>query len=938
MAEYLAPGVYVEERSFRSKSIEGVSTSTTAFVGPTLFGPTEGVPELITNFGQFERIYGGLDPLKYGDEEMPNYLAHGVRAFFDNGGARLYVARAYKRADENDADSGKAIAPIPTFEQDVLKADIAARESTVTVLTHLATAVTELEYAKAAAIMLLEDLAGEVVGAIPGAVEGINFDYGTDAPVSAQLTAIINGLTENSPERNAAEAARTDEVNERIVAAEIEYDRARNGLGTAADTKAAAIMLLEDLAGEVVGAIPGAVEGINFDYGTDAPVSAQLTAIINGLTENSPERNAAEAARTDEVNERIVAAEIEYDRARNGLGAADTKEKVENAYENGETSGGPSEIPDTALPTNSTAGITTVVNLLGNETNNVVSQAGELAALSASLAGALKDRTIDTLDTVVTGTQALITAALEVEPVAMAAAGRIAEAAELATIGRRATIKNAQLNFWARFPGAAGNLTVTVTGRLGANVLSEQGTPPQRTLRQVRPGDLVVIQIGESAALIYHATRVASSWSFEPEEGQPLSLSNLTVGTDKVYPLTLSVVIEAPGKFAQPMLWTDLTVSSLASRSRDSITQVFAQEISNRLQALETPLVSEDSNLRPARLAGFLIGLEDWQTKLANPNDPERLFKEEIFTLTGGSDGTFPDAEAYKGKGDNTSKVKSGLKSLEDIEDISIVAAPGYSYSYDTRETIVRQINQELITHCENMRYRVAVLDSPNSQSLSQVQDYRAVMDSTHAAVYYPWVRILDPVSERPIDVPPSGFLAGIYARNDNENGVHKAPANEVVRGAIGLETLINKGQQDILNPKGIDCLRFFEGRGFRVWGARTISSDPEWKYLNVRRYFNYLEASIDRSTQWAVFEPNGEPLWANIRRTVEDFLYNEWKEERLAGTKPESAFFVRCDRSTMTQNDLDNGRLICLIGVAPLYPAEFVIFRIGQWTADSRS
>jgi phage tail sheath protein FI len=199
-------------------------------------------------------------------------------------------------------------------------------------------------------------------------------------------------------------------------------------------------------------------------------------------------------------------------------------------------------------------------------------------------------------------------------------------------------------------------------------------------------------------------------------------------------------------------------------------------------------------------------------------------------------------------------------------------------------------------------------------------------------------VRILDPISEQELDVPPSGFMAGIYARSDVEIGVHKAPANEVVRGAIGLEVLINKAQQDVLNPLGINCIRFFEGRGIRVWGARTVSSDPEWKYLNIRRYFVYLEASIDRSTQWAVFEPNGEQLWANVRRTVESFLENEWRSGRLAGTKVEEAFFVRCDRSTMTQNDLDNGRMICLIGVAPLYPAEFVIFRIGQWTGDRRS
>jgi hypothetical protein len=180
--------------------------------------------------------------------------------------------------------------------------------------------------------------------------------------------------------------------------------------------------------------------------------------------------------------------------------------------------------------------------------------------------------------------------------------------------------------------------------------------------------------------------------------------------------------------------------------------------------------------------------------------------------------------------------------------------------------------------------------------------------------------------------------VAGIYARSDILRGVFKAPANEVVRGLTKFEININKARQDVLNPEGINALRFFEGRGNRVWGARTMSSDPEWKYVNVRRLFIFLEHSIDKGTQWAVFEPNNERLWANIRSTIEDFLLVQWKSGALMGGKPEEAFFVRCDRTTMTQNDLDNGRLVCLIGVAPTYPAEYVIFRIGQWTADSQS
>jgi phage tail sheath protein FI len=206
-------------------------------------------------------------------------------------------------------------------------------------------------------------------------------------------------------------------------------------------------------------------------------------------------------------------------------------------------------------------------------------------------------------------------------------------------------------------------------------------------------------------------------------------------------------------------------------------------------------------------------------------------------------------------------------------------------------------------------------------------------------------VQILDP-TQRPAQgapppvllLPPSGFVAGIYGRTDAERGVFKAPANEPVLGLAGFESNITTARQDVLNPEGINALRFFPDRGFRVWGARTLSSDPEWKYVNVRRLFIFIEHSLQRGTQWAVFEPNNPMLWANIRQTIEDFLLVQWRDGALIGATPAQAYFVRCDRTTMTQNDLDNGRLIALVGIAPTTPAEFVIFRIGQWTADAHS
>jgi phage tail sheath protein FI len=285
-----------------------------------------------------------------------------------------------------------------------------------------------------------------------------------------------------------------------------------------------------------------------------------------------------------------------------------------------------------------------------------------------------------------------------------------------------------------------------------------------------------------------------------------------------------------------------------------------------------------------------------------------------------------------RAQGPGAAAYQAALDQSLAVDDISIIAAPGASALTDADA-----ICAALTAHVERPGvFRFAVLDPPPGASMADIRAFRAGFDSSRAALYYPWLRIPGPAGA--IDVPPSGHVSGIYVRSDTDGGVHKAPANEVISGITGFVTAINKPQQEILNPEGINVLRFFEGRGNRVWGARTMSGDPEWKYVNLRRYFDYLERSISRGTQWCVFEPNGEPLWANVRRTIADFLLSEWQNGALLGDKPEKAFFVKCDRSTMTQNDLDQGRLVCLIGVAALRPAEFVIFRISAMTADAQA
>ena len=665
MPEYLAPGVYVEETSFRSKSIEGVSTTTTAFVGPTRYGPVEEEPEILTSLLDFERTYGDGRPLQFAAEDagpttaqavaslqrtsLPNYMWHAVRAFFENGGARLYVKRVFR-------DVG--IGPAPS----------------------------------------------------PGAAD----------------------------------------------------DRTLRSDGRA-----------------------------SFNV----------------------------------------------------------------------TSGSPPE--------------------------GILIQ--------------------------------------------------------------------------ARFPGAAGARRVRLTLQRSLSVMTPSGG-----VSGLQDRDVVLIErLGSPAtadstfalAHLEEASDGTISWEFSnatsslipPTTGSRFRLSDIDPLTHGVSIVTINVT-DYPPDGSPSTTWPGLALDAQHVRSgvADSIFARFDPDTTRRVDRLSLPISIKATNI--------VNGVEALETLIGFGNtvrggSPGELFEDDLVStessedersievrLDGGHDGRRPTAAEYEGAPDPSVPYKLGLRALEDLEDVSIVAAPGSTKGYETDYTDdAATIVGLLISHCERMRYRIAVLDSGDGQRIGQVRAMRATIDSKHAAFYYPWVMVLDPISQDELALPPSGFVAGIYARNDRLRAVYKAPANETVALALRFETMLNRAQQEVLNPEGINCFRFFEGRGNRLWGARTISSDPEWKYVNLRRYFAYLERSIDIGTQWAVFEPNGELLWANVRRTISDFLLNEFQMGALLGDKPEVAYFVKCDRSTMTQNDLDNGRLVCLIGVAPLKPAEFVIFRIGQWTADRK-
>ena len=343
-------------------------------------------------------------------------------------------------------------------------------------------------------------------------------------------------------------------------------------------------------------------------------------------------------------------------------------------------------------------------------------------------------------------------------------------------------------------------------------------------------------------------------------------------------------------------------------------------------------------NFAPSRIGS--CGIDGANPSETGASQLIRLFAESdvrpdeaTTALTTGADGTVDDT-TYVGEASENPSERSGLMALANEPGISLVAIPG-----NTSVTV----QNEILTHCAQQVYRFAVLEIPLDSTLAEARDHRGNFDSTRGAIYYPWLTIADPFGAKGAlhRIPPSGHMLGIYARTDNTRGVWKTPANEVVNNILSFEIGLNKAEQDILNPININCMRDFRSqqRGLRVWGGRTLSSDPEWKYIAVRRTFLFIEQSLDAGLQYAVFEPNGKALWDTVRQSITGFLDGIWRQGGLAGATREEAFFVNVGYGiTMEQADLDNGLLIVDVGIAPLFPAEFVVIRISQKTLEALS
>lgn len=406
-----------------------------------------------------------------------------------------------------------------------------------------------------------------------------------------------------------------------------------------------------------------------------------------------------------------------------------------------------------------------------------------------------------------------------------------------------------------------------------------------------------------------------------------------TDGTDKQVNRVVSVqdhTVELAAELNGDVADTALVPSKWLSSSEFSLTVIYGNEAETYEKASLNPEAPNYVDKLVERSS--LINLQATAASAGSVTPFEQIAGAEAVTfeiaLSGGTDGTADVLSPADFIGEDFGPGKrTGIQSFIDNDVVSIIAIPGVTDP---------NVQLSLVAHCESLGSRFAILDLP--REATKVQDvlaHRDFFDSSYCALYNPWLQVFDPLDKRNIFVPPSGTIAGIYSRSDTTRGVQKAPANETLRGVVGLDVQYNNGEQDILNPAGVNLIRAFTGQGIRVWGARTCSSNTLWKYINVRRLFIFLEESIKNGSNWVVFEPNTEQLWARVQRTLDAFLTRVWRDGALAGASASEAFYINIGPSTMTQDDIDNGRLIVVIGVAPVKPAEFVVFRITQKTGS---
>jgi phage tail sheath protein FI len=819
MAEYLAPGVYVEEIPSANKPIQSASTSTAGMVGMTERGPVN-TPTLVTSRGDYARRFGGdLDPLLFtgGRDGLP----YGAEGFFTNGGSRLYVVRIVgpdaKQSVLSLLARDAAIAEVPQLAA-------AARKGESQILLTTTGGLTE---AYANSLLLAE-------GKISETLDVANTAFATQVEIGGGLPAAFGtGDSLTVQDVTALAAALTD-------------DHAAGAAVLTVDSVAGIavndVLMIEDLSG-------GNREFRTVQATDDAAVPKTVT-LATGLS-------AAHAADT------LLSV------------VADTSPAVTTTLS---APAGASDAP-VYLSVAATAGIADGVLLLLDDGGGTTAYATVTALVSAvELATPLANNY---------AAGATVTASIPVLDIHARWPGNWGDWLR-ATVGSSPLAKTTLHD-----PAAAGATTLTLATAFGlfpGSVISVGGQSAEVAGVNTTTG-LVTLTAPLASAVAGDAAVISGEFSLLIERID--KVSGKVVETE--FFERLSLASEHP-RYAPKLIGSwDLG----AARPSDSGASQLIRLLDNADAATRVlPL-----------LAGVTRAFSGGSDDLAKVNDT-----------------------VYIGQFGNDPISRTGIQALENEPAINIVAVPGLTSI---------EVQKALVDHCEKMRYRFAAVDVPLGSNLEKAREFRQNFDSTRVAVYYPGLVIADrfrqPGDRMPIT--SAGHMLGVWARTDNTRGVHKAPANEVIQGILGFETALTRGEQDILNPINLNCHRDFrsENRGLRVYGARVATSDPEWRYINVRRLLLFIEQSLDTGLQWAVFSPNDQPLWDQVKQSITAFLDTVWRSGALEGQVREEAFYVNIGYNvTMQQADIDNGRLIVEIGVAPVKPAEFVIARISQKTREA--
>ncbi|NAZ14736.1 phage tail sheath protein [Glutamicibacter soli] len=828
MAEYLAPGVYVEEIPSANKPIQAASTSTAAMVGMAERGPV-GRPELVTSLGAYNRLFGGrLNPEDYADGK--GLLPFAADGFFANGGSRLYVVRVVgKHCRHAQAD---CLVPTASAGHTVLRAPAGTGRSTLVVAATADLAVGDRvlvggEHREVATIGLLP---AEPVQVLHAALRNA-WPVGT--VVTLQEFAALDPVLDAGADAGSMTLSMDSATG---LAAGLDLRL------TSTDTTTSELVHVESLSDTTVTlrtalahAYPAGSTVESVKDSSDADSSTALAAhAFAGLNPGLLELDEPSLGTVDAVLR---------------LGAEPGSELVR---------------VDAVCP---------VISLdeplrFTHDTASEVEQVDTAFTVHARWPGAWGDKLRVTL-----------------RPAAVAS-----------TVLRQDAVSGQEIievdNALGIFPG-----TVLVFSTPGAE-------PGADTELAVRP----VAAVQRDTGSVILAGALAGT------------LPAGTLVTSREFTLQVDL-----------MEGTQATLSeTFANLSLVETHPRFVQKI---IGGWETVIPPDDDPLieggRPMEAGGSeLIRVQVPGTTASTAAAVAGLSQ----SLGGGSDDAAGvTADTLIGTAAVDPGLRTGIQALENEPTLSLVAVPGIT---DVA------VQQALVAHCEKMRYRFAVLDVPAGARLNDARAHRQNFDSTRAAIYYPDITVANPFTPGAmLAVPPSGHVLGVYARTDTTRGVHKAPANEVVVGALGLTAALTKGEQDILNPINLNVLRDFRSanRGIRVYGARVATSDPEFRYVNVRRLLLFIEQSLDTGLQWAVFEPNDTPLWNSVKQSATGFLDTVWRSGALEGTKQSEAFFVNIGYNlTMTQADIDNGLLVVEIGVAPVKPAEFVIVRISQKTREA--